>query len=73
MNAFAGRSPDSEGVSVAIEMGQSLARAGQTDPFFVAGSQPASVVDDDTAEHVAVAPHGDRDRALSEIAESVTE
>ena len=63
----------SEGVPIAIQVGQSLARARQADAFFVARAQSTSVVDNHTAQHVAVAPHGDRDRSLPEIAEPVTE
>jgi hypothetical protein len=57
MNAFTGGAPDSEGVSVAIQVGQSLSRARQADTFLVAGAQAAPVVDHDTSEHVAIAPH----------------
>ena len=36
----------------------------ETDAFLVTGAQAAAVVDDVAAQHVAVAPHRDRDRAL---------
>src|SRR5512143_908455 len=41
--------------------------------FFVTGSQAAAVVHDLAVEHVALTPHGDDDRTLAEIAESMAE
>ena len=67
------RAAQREGVPVSVQVREPLARARQADAFFVAGAQSAAVVLDVAAEHVAVAPHRNGDRALAEVAEAMAE
>jgi len=43
-------------VLVAVQMSETLPRAREANPFFVAGAEAASVIDDIAHEHLAVAP-----------------